>query len=47
MDKRTSLSQEKIIKRKDKRHRYKLWLTPISIMNCVETFFIESPIKIK
>ena len=47
MEKRTTLSKEKIMKKKDRRHRYKIWVTPTSLLNCVETFFIESPLKIK
>jgi hypothetical protein len=47
MDKRTILSQEKIMKKKEKRHKYKIWISPVDLYNLVENFFLEDEKKIK
>jgi hypothetical protein len=47
MEKRTILSQEKILKKKEKRHKYKIWVSPVDLFNLVENFFLEDEKKIK
>jgi hypothetical protein len=47
MEKRTILSQEKIMKKKEKRHKYRIWLSPVNLFNLVENFFMEDEKKIK
>lgn len=38
-EKRTLMSKEKILKKKDKIHRYKIWVQPTNLYNVMETFF--------
>ena len=47
MQKRTILSQEKILKKKERKHTYKIWLCPVDIYNIFETFFLEDEKRIK
>ncbi len=47
MEKRTVFSQEKILKKKDKKHNHKFWITPTNLFNIVETIFLEDNKKIK
>jgi hypothetical protein len=47
MDKRTILSREKIIKKKERKHTYRIWLCPVDIYNIFETFFLEDEKRIK
>jgi hypothetical protein len=47
MEKRTILSQEKILKKKENRHKYKIWITPITLLNVIETIFQDNPKNIK
>ena len=47
MEKRTILSQEKILKKKEKKHKYKIWIAPITLLNVAETIFLENPKSIK
>jgi hypothetical protein len=42
--KRTLLSQEKIIKKKDKIHTFKIWIQQTNLFNVMETFF-EQDVK--
>lgn len=41
MEKRTIFSQEKIIKKKEKKHKHLVWITPTTMWNIIETFFIQ------
>jgi hypothetical protein len=45
--KRTLMSQEKIMKKKDKRHNLKFWIQEINLFNLMETFFEIDLKKIK
>lgn len=45
--KRTLLSQEKIIKKKDKIHKFKIWIQETNLFNIMETFFIQDLKRIK
>jgi tRNA (adenine-N(1)-)-methyltransferase non-catalytic subunit len=45
--KRTLMSQEKIMKKKDKRHNFKIWIQEINLFNLMETFFEIDLKKIK
>lgn len=47
MDKRTVLSQEKIMKKKERKYKHKVWITPTNLFNVVETFFLDELKKIK
>ena len=40
MEKRTILSQEKYIKKKTQKYKHLIWITPVSLYNIVETFFL-------
>ena len=40
MEKRTIFSQEKIIKKKTQKYKNLIWVTPTSLFNIIETFFI-------
>ena len=40
MEKRTILSQNKIIKKKQQKYKHLIWLTPTSLYNIIETFFM-------
>lgn len=40
MEKRTIFSQEKIIKKKKQKYKHLIWITPTSLFNIVETFFL-------
>ena len=39
MEKRTILSQNKIIKKKQQKYKHLIWITPPSLYNIIETFF--------
>lgn len=41
MEKRTVFSQEKILKRKDKKFNHRIWVTCTNLFNIVETIFLE------
>ena len=43
MEKRTIFSQEKIIKKKTQKYKNLIWVTPTSLFNIIETFFIIDP----
>lgn len=45
--KRTLMSQEKIMKKKDKIHNFKIWIQEINLFNLMETFFEIDLKKIK
>lgn len=47
MEKRTIFSQEKIIKKKERKHKHLVWITPTTIWNIIETFFIQDIRAIK
>lgn len=47
MDKRTILSQEKILKKKNKVHTHKIWISPVTLFNIVEINFLDNFNKIK
>jgi len=45
--KRTLLSQEKIMKKKDKIHTFKIWIQQTNLFNVMETFFEQDLKRIK
>lgn len=47
MEKRTLMSQEKIYKKKEKKHTHKIWIAPTNLYNIIETFFLDDIKKIK
>jgi len=47
MAKRSIFSQSKIIKKKAKIYKYRIWLAPINLFNIMETFFLFEVKKIK
>ena len=47
MAKRTIFSQSKIIKKKGRIYKHRVWLAPINLFNIAETFFIYDIKRIK
>ena len=46
MDKRTTFSQEKFLKKKKQKYRHLIWIVPTNLFNIVETFFLEDEKRI-
>ncbi len=47
MEKRSIFSQEKMIKKKERKYKQKIWISPTNLFNIIESNYLQDPKKIK